>query len=262
MQWSELKSDHFIVYFSAQNEDFAAEVLDQAEEYYHSVAEDLGYVRYSNFWKWENRVKVFIYPDHGMYLKATGKPAWSHGMADYKEKFIASYVWGEGFMDTLLVHEIAHLIFRDFIGFKRNLPLWLDEGVAQWEERSARPVRKAMVRQLAQDKLLFSLYNMMELNVRNIESTDTVYVHSVDTEAGRKKSIQVSGKTLVDIYYLESFSLIGFLMEQYGAESFIVFCRQLRDGKDIDAALRHAYPQQVRSIDDLEKKWTKYLNKD
>ena len=85
--WGELKGEHFIIYF-VSDEGFAKDVLDKAEVYYKNIATDLGYPRYSEFWLWEKRVKIYIFPDHASYLKATGQPDWTHGMADYTNKQI------------------------------------------------------------------------------------------------------------------------------------------------------------------------------
>ncbi|MCM8796248.1 MAG: hypothetical protein NC928_06165, partial [Candidatus Omnitrophica bacterium] len=116
-EWQELKGEHFLVYFT-QDKKFAQEVLNKAEVYYQRIASELGYPRYSEFWLWDKRVKIYIYPDHTSFLQATQQPQWSYGMADYKNKQIISFLWSKGFLESLLPHEIAHLIFRDFVGFK------------------------------------------------------------------------------------------------------------------------------------------------
>ena len=130
-EWKELKGEHFIAYYS-RDPDFTQTALEKAEDYYQDIAEDLGYPRYSDFWTWDNRAKIYLYPDHASYLAATGRPTWSEGMADYQNKAIASYTGSPGFLENILPHEIAHLTFREFVGFKGEIPDWLDEGVAQW----------------------------------------------------------------------------------------------------------------------------------
>ena len=131
--WQELSGEHFIVYF-LENKNFAQDTLDKAEVYYRNIAMELGYPRYSDFWTWDNRVKIYIYPDRKTYLQLTGEPAWSAGVASYDRKEIVSFAWSDNFLEFLLPHEITHLMFRDFVGFKGEVPLWLDEGVAQWAE--------------------------------------------------------------------------------------------------------------------------------
>ena len=258
-EWSELKGEHFLVYYQPDYQDFAKEVSLQSEKYYDSIARDLGYVRFSNFWKWNNRVKIYIYPDHESFIQGTGQNAWSHGVADYQKKMIVSYAWGRGFLDLLLPHEMAHLIFRDFVGFTGQIPLWLDEGVAQWEEEKIRNQRKKMVKQLAQNSLLLSLDELMQLDVRKINGQEKIKIYSINKDNFQKQLLELEGNTLVDVFYLQAFSLIGFLIEEYSAENFLIFCRQLRDGKTINDALKFSYPVQMRTTAELEKKWCEYV---
>ena len=152
--WQEMRGDHFIVYYEKQDRAFAADTLRDAEYYYTDIATDLGYARYSNFWQWEKRVKIFIYPGQDSFLKATGQPSWSVGNANYATKSISSFSGSGEFLQSILPHEIAHLIFRDFVGFAGEVPLWLDEGVAQWQEKPKRQLVKYYVRTLYEKKLL------------------------------------------------------------------------------------------------------------
>lgn len=257
--WQEIRSEHFIIYFQEPAKEFADAVSAKAEEYYNSVSRDLGYVRYENFWKWENRVKIYLYPDHSSYTAGSGARSWSHGVADYKNKLIISYVGSSEFLNTLLVHEITHLIFRDFVGFRGNIPLWLDEGVAQWEEENTRPARIYAIKSLAQKEQLFSLESMMQLDVREINAGEYILVSRLHGDSGEKSKVRIKGDELVKIYYLQAFSLIGFLIERFGADNFIIFSRQLRDGKDMNEALKFAYPTQIRSLSELETQWDEYL---
>ncbi|MCM8800543.1 MAG: hypothetical protein NC912_00795 [Candidatus Omnitrophica bacterium] len=262
-EWQELNSQHFRVFFSKDKDflKFAKEVLDKAEKYYSQIAQDLGYPRYSEFWTWEKRVKIYLYSDHNSYLKATGQPEWTKGVADYKNKQIISYVWNEGFLDSLLPHEMAHLIFRDFVGFKGEIPLWLDEGVAQWSESEKRKEYKRIIKRLFEQDLLISLEDMMKLDIRTVKTTDRIYIRSIRMRDGKQGTLLVSGNVLVDTYYLQSVSLVGFLIERFGSDNFAHFCRQLRDGKGLEEALKSVYPTYLRSIQELEDRWRDYLEK-
>ena len=256
-EWEELKGEHFIVYF-IRNEKFAKEVLDKAEVYYRNIATDLGYPRYSEFWLWEKRVKIYIFLDHASYLKATGQPDWTHGMADYTNKQIISYVWGKDFTVSLLPHEIAHLIFRDFVGFKGEIPLWLDEGVAQWAEEAKRKYFKMLIKKSFNENLLLSLNEMMKLDIKRLKD-GRVYIRSAVTKDEEPSVLFTDREGLINAYYLQAVSLVGFLIEKYGADRFAHFCRQLRDGKALNEALKFAYPMFIRSISELETEWKKYI---
>ncbi|MBN1872378.1 MAG: hypothetical protein JW800_07375 [Candidatus Omnitrophica bacterium] len=258
IEWQELSSDHFFVYYTLNN-DFAKEVLSNAEKYYKRIAMELGYPRYSEFWTWDNRVKIYIYPARDSFLKATDQPEWSHGMADYTNKTISSFIGSREFIKSILPHEIAHLIFRDFVGFRGEIPLWLDEGVAQWAEEAKREEMRSIVKQLyEQDKLLL-LNDMMELDIRLLKEMDRVFIRPTKTKEGDPGILFLSTDQLVSTYYLQSVALIEFLIERYGSMKFAQFCRELRDGKNLSDALRSAYPSQILSIEELDSKWREYL---
>jgi len=237
-EWQEIKSEHFIVYFTGDVK-FAKEVSRKSETYYRKIASELGYQRHSGFWTWDNRVKIYIYPDRNSFSRKTGQPQWSEGEADYTNKKISSYTWSEGFLDALLPHEITHLIFRDYVGFKGEVPLWLDEGVAQWMEPHKREAVKLAIIRLADRGKLFSLPQMMALDIRTS-----------------------SDRNLVSAYYIQAISLVEFLVRKYGAARFTSFCRQLRDGKSIAESLTFAYPVSIRSIEELEEKWKAYIREE
>ena len=226
--WQEVKGENFIVFY-LEDSAFAQAVLTQAERYYQAIASDLGYSRYDNFWQWEDRAKIYIYRDHEAFLKATGKQFWIHGTAFYEKREIVSYKWEQGFLDVLLPHELCHLIFRDFIGFKGQVPLWLDEGVAQWEEVRRRKGDIEMVKGLIARKEYLPLEELMRVGPES------------------EKDPVLSAKL-----YSQAATLVGFLMEKYGPSRFVSFCRELRDGKSVDAALSFVYTDSIPDTGALE----------
>ncbi len=234
--WKEIRGDHFIVYHSGE-ETFAREVLRRAEQYYKQIGEDLGYERRSSFWQWDKRVSIYIYKTREDFLKNSGGVEWSEGYADYTRKIIVSYEWKKDFLESLLPHEITHLIFRDYVGFQGEVPVWLDEGVAQWEEPAKRKVVRSVMRAYLKDGKGYSIDDLTNVNVRNI-----------------------SARPAIELFYVQAASIVDFLVSAYGSDSFVFFCRQLRDGKSIGAALPFAYPTQMRTVKEMEGKWKAYIN--
>ena len=232
--WKVLKGEHFLIYYF-EDENFAGEVLARAEKYYDKIASDLGYSRYDNFWQWENRVKIYIYRNRDEFSSSIGSEKWIGGIARYNEKEIISYRWSEGFLDSLLPHELTHLIFRDFVGFKGKIPLWMDEGVAEWEEEPVKDEAMAITRKLVSEGSFIPLADLMQM--------DTI----------RKDDYNLLRK-----FYTQAVSLVDYLIKEYGGSKFTLFCRQLRDGKSIDAALSFTYTDSIRGTNELEKKWTEY----
>ena len=197
-------------------------------------------------------IKIYIYPDRDSYAKMSTMPGWSEGMADYAHRQIICYERHEGFLDGLLPHEMTHLIFRDFVGFKGEVPLWLDEGVAQWEE----PLKRERVRQVSKNLLakgmLFSVEDMVHLDVRNIPEHSVVHVQSTLDKDGKRQALSLGLNDLVNTFYIEAVSLVGFLIGHYGANTFTDFCRELRDGGSLEESLESAYATHISSIDNLE----------
>jgi len=234
-EWKEQKSEHFIVYY-LDDDNFASEASQWAEKYYVNIASDLGYSRYDNFWTWDKRVKIYIYRDRAQFLSSTGAKDWSYGFVNYNEKTIYSYANNARFLDALLPHELAHLVFRDFVGFKGEVPMWLDEGVAQWEEADKRRVAIELAKEFIAKREFIALSRLTQMNI----------AEESDAEVSRK-------------FYAEAASLVGFMIKKYGESKFIVFCQQLRDGASMNAALSFAYSADpIRDIGELEKEWIKY----
>lgn len=258
-EWKEKSGDHFIVFYSGDDQ-FAREVLRKAENYYREIASGLGYPRYSDFWLWDDRVKIYIYPDHQTFVNSTGESSRSHGVADYRGKQVMSYAWSEGFVESLLPHEIAHLIFRDFVGFRGEVPAWLDEGVAQWSEKDKRPYLRALVKKQFADSSLLTVDDMMSINLRRLmESDNRVYIRPTRDKEGDQSVLFLDSEAIINAYYLQGFSFVDYLITRFGTDSFTVFCRQLRDGKSMEGALRQAYGTYIKDLPEFEKRWREFV---
>ncbi len=259
-EWNQQKGTHFIVYYTGNHNNFAQRVLQRAENDYSRIANYLGYARSSNFWTWNNRVKVYLHPDQEAYSKATNKQQWSQGMANYDKKEISSFVKNKYFIESILPHEIAHLIFRDFVGFKGQVPLWLDEGVAQWAELEKRTYIRSLTRQYLKEKKLISFETMMKLDIRELKEGNMINMSFLSDKSGRLRNFRIKGGELVKIYYVQAASIVGFLIERFGTGRFAVFCRNLRDGSSLNKALRLAYPANVDNMQTLQEAWLDYID--
>jgi hypothetical protein len=233
--WEEHKSAHFLVQHRGDAA-FAEEVARRAEGEYDRITRDLGFTRHSGFWLWERRVRIDIHATREEYRAATGAPAWSAGRANYVDRSIATFAGSSGFVKSVLPHEIAHLVFREFIGTDRPLPLWLDEGVAQWEDLSNRETVMAMARTLRQQDHLLTIPALTAIEIRH-------------------------GSTVRQAasFYAQAASLVGFMIERHGSNRFREFCGHLRDGRTLEDALRFTYPHTIRNLETLERGWRAYL---
>jgi len=173
LSWTELKGRHFIVRCAGPNA-LARSVLQRAEAEYDRIASELGYVRYGGFWTWDRRVSVFVYPDRETFVQTCQAPPWAAGKADRASRSVSGYAGHRLFLDAFLPHELAHLIFRDFVGDEACVPLWLEEGVAVWAERGSRPSIEARARSLASSGRLIPLATLNEMDIRGRSDTSVV----------------------------------------------------------------------------------------
>ena len=120
----------------------------------------------------------------------------------------------------------------------KGIPLWLDEGVAQWEEDARRAKSAEIVRKLVREKSYIPIAELMETDVRT------------------KSDYELSIK-----FYAQAVTLVGYMIKEYGPSKFNLFCRQLRDGKSVAAALSFVYTNSIPSVGKLEKKWIEYYGR-
>jgi hypothetical protein len=240
--WTQIKDKHFVVTYPIwEDARMPRSILRKAEDYYDSISERIGYHPYNNFWTWDKRVQIVYYPDQASFVQATGQPTWSKGFSvshfsSIDLKMIISFKGQEDFLNTVLPHEIGHLILHDFMGQYR-VPVWFDEGVAQLEEeRKEDAEHKSIVGKLAADQKTIPLPFLNNYSLRS-----------------QKDEMQI------EIFYAESLYIVDFLIKTYGKESFQQLCRQLRDGKLFEDALKLVYYPTIDSMAALQVKWVTYM---
>ena len=232
--WKVSTSTHFQVYYKQAPEEFIKQLIDKSEDYYSDIADDLGFTRF-NFWLWDNRAKIYIHDNQEDFQAATGQPKWSAGSAQVDTKTIQTFTYAQGFTETILPHEMGHIIFREFIGFDNPAsPLWLDEGVACYQEKSRRITADSICREAIKKGDFLGLVQLSRLNQDSLQNGD-----------------------LVKLFYAEAFSLVDFLMKEFDKDKFVYFCQNLRDKKNFESAVSSSYP--FGNIDEFDSAWQKYL---
>ena len=240
--WLKVEGDHFVVLYPVSDDaDTAQAILDHAEDYYHDIADDIGYSRYQNFWTWNDRVKIVLFDDQQSYVGKTGQPPWSNGFASiyselFKSRVIVSYKDQPNFLEVILPHEITHLVLHDFIGFQRPIPRFFDEGVAQLEQKDDSLSHMDVMARLITEGQIIPLRQLL----------------SYDLIAHRDDARSVS------IFYVESLYIVDFLIKTYGKDAFKEMCRLLRDGRGFEEALKASYYPTIDSMETLQERWEEY----
>ena len=147
-----------------------------------------------------------------------------------------SFLGDTTFLTGTLPHELAHIVFREFVGFHNpQVPRWLDEGVARYAELDRRDESLAWMRTWVVQGTFFSLSDLNRLRVGHAAAAN------------------------VQLFYTQAATLVHFFISYYGPRRFIDFCSALRDGATVEQALSSATGSQLRSLDDLEVAWQRFL---
>lgn len=235
-EWKERKGSHFIIYYKNAPADFIKSVEEMAEYYYEEITRNMGFTRYKN-WSWDGRAKIYIYDDPDDFQQVGDYAKWSEGVASSRERVIRSFPAAHGFFDSTLPHELGHIIFREFTGFKAKIPLWLEEGVAMYQEKARRWGAHEAVRQALKDGTFMPLGDMTALELSGRMDIPTI-----------------------QLFYAESASIVNYLLDELGQQRFINLCRKLRDGGPFEWAFTSVYVR-FKDIDALNKAWVDYLQK-
>lgn len=243
-QMRERKSMHFIVnYDSAVHRSFVDKLIAEAEDSYRAIAKDLNFFR-DEPWVFDKRAKIYVYKDQKEYLEKTGMPDWSYGAANINSKEVHTFDGAWKIFKYTLVHELTHLIFKEFIGDRGRIPLWLNEGAAMYMEHKAHRGRLAGRVKLVLAKEFIPMKEFMTMNFSDIEQV-----------SNPEGSLQ--GDDYVSAFYLQSFSLVNFLIKKYNNFRFGVFCREIAKGTDPEKALFEAY-NSLRDYEKLEAQWRRF----
>jgi len=115
--WLQLKGQEFIIYYRADvPDDFVQTTMETAQDEFRRVTDNLG-ITNNQEWALEKQIKIYIYSDRDDFVKSGGQASWSHGVTFARAKTIKLYPDATGFFDTVLPHELGHIIFRDYIGY-------------------------------------------------------------------------------------------------------------------------------------------------
>ena len=231
-KWYERKSDHFIVYYKNAPLTLVSKLIERSEYLYTKINEWLGFEQF-HFWLWDKRCRIVIFDDFQDYKNKTFFPSWSQAGVDCQQRIIYLHkdIDIEYFLSNSLPHEMSHLIFREFMG-KVNLPLFLEEGVATQQEENS--------------QIYKSIVNNMIIQESYLPFERLVSIQT-PSELSNKEAVY---------FYAQSFSVIYFLIRNYGKAKFVEFCSLLRDGVRWDKALQRIY--KINSLKELKDEWRRF----
>ena len=202
---------------------FAQELMDACEEGLARLTQDIGTYP-------ERPIKIYIYASTGDLKGAMIFPQeWTGGVAFTAFSTIAIGIppseldWGK----RALVHELTHLVVHQ-VTFSPygQLPIWLDEGLAMYNEGELDPVfRSCLEEAILEDELI---------SVRSLCSP-----FSAEPEKAR-------------LSYAQSYSFVDYLLDNYGQDKVLDLLTLFKQGSTYDEALTEVYGF---DIDGLDARW-------
>jgi len=178
----------------------------------------------------EDPVDIYVYPDYDDLRDAIlYEPSWTGGQAFSDQNIVIMGTSGSdsGWDEDTVIHELTHVLVGHFtFSCLGDVPQWLDEGLAVYSEGPLDPQFQTPLDQAIQNNTL--------LSVRSISGSFS----------------EVSDKA--NLSYAQSFSLVNFLIENYGQPKMTELLGALRDGLTLDQALQQTYGFDV---DGLEDEW-------
>ncbi len=211
--WQQAHTEHFVLHHD--NEVFAKRIAQMAEYYYDYIASDLRGPRDHM----PGRSHIFIFRRAGSWDAFT--QAVPTGAGEWAFSFVrgpAMYLQRSGDPRdnaNVLAHEMSHLILNRF--FARPIPLWLNEGLAEWYGEFA-----------------YSAFNGVTPGVR---SRFTQMKASMPMREQLALTSYPPTKRQVSVFYEQSKYLVGYLRIVHGEEPFLRFIGAIMDGSDPQKAL-------------------------
>ncbi len=225
--WRELSSDRIVLYWYRGDDDLGQALFDRALEALDQLKEDTGVTV-------EKAVKLFIYGSHSDLLGALdqGAKEWTGGRAFTDQGIVLIGVspgnleWGK----RATVHELTHVVMHQVTDTPLGgLPTWLDEGLAMYAEGDLEPVYVADLNEATESNTLIS--------VRTLSSS-----FPADSD-------------LASLSYAESYSLVEFILDQYGEEKMTQLIDIFTEGAYYDDALQEALGVDTNGLDDAWRAW-------
>ncbi|PJC47210.1 MAG: hypothetical protein CO035_06890, partial [Candidatus Omnitrophica bacterium CG_4_9_14_0_2_um_filter_42_8] len=171
------------------------------------------------------------------FLKSIGFNADLIGgfVPNYGEREMFLCAISEGYLAVTFPHELTHLIFKDLAG-KSNIPLWLNEGLANYEASVTSVSNELLTKSIKQGThiLLGDLLRM------------TNYPQ---------------GKDARELFYAQSEKMVEFLITQYGREKFRKFCDFVFKNKSFKEAVFSVYSKDFKDLEDFNIKLVEYIVK-
>jgi hypothetical protein len=219
--WQVIDSNNIRLHWYSGGSDFGSQLHAAAVAGLKRLNQDTGLAP-------DQPVDLYIYANTSDMKDAIlYEPSWTGGMAFPEFNIViigiapSDMEWGK----STEVHELTHvLVGHQTFSCLGDVPTWLNEGLAVYSEGGLDDASAQRLNAAIQDDTLFS--------VRSLSGGFS----------------EIPDKA--DLSYSESYSIVKFLIEDYGRDKMTALLLTLRDGTTIDAALQTVYGFNVEGLED------------
>ncbi len=236
--WKHGETEHFIYHFIHSY--VATPISVEAEFHFRVIAQELGLETMPGGYA---KSHIYIFEnaqDWKMFQAQARLEPWTGGIHSRGSLFIVRDP-AYRFANNSLGHEIAHLVL--FRVYGHPLPLWLEEGFAEYVSRvthaSYQRARNYNARPRSESIASEKLMSLSQL---------TTLVDYPEREQ-------------IDTFYVESERLVRFLVATNPA-GFRAFLEATARGESFDTALSRNYAGRFADVDALDKEFYPYASKD
>lgn len=221
--WQSISQGMLTFHWYGAPRDFAEELLSSATDSLARLSKTTGVAP-------QAPIDMYIYAGtDDMRDAILYEPGWTGGLAYPGYDILLIGIspglveWGK----STQAHELTHILVGHLtFSCLGDVPTWLNEGIAVYGEGELDTGSARTLREAVQAGSLFS--------VRALSGGFSEH------------------PAKADLSYAQSYSLVNFLLEQYGPDRLLQLFGSLRDGVPIDAALTEAYGF---DLDGLEDAW-------
>ena len=227
-KWKSLVQDKISLFWYSGDDLFGRSLMETAQNSLTKLSHDTGVSP-------SKTINIYIYANSQDLQGSMIFPQeWTGGVAFTPYNIITigidpdQLIWGKGAM----THELTHtLIYQVVYNPYNDLPVWLNEGLAMYAEGILSPQYSGPLSSaIAQDSLL---------SVRTICSPFSAY----------------TDKSLLS--YAESFSLVDYLVFNYGSNKMSQLLNTFRQGSTFDGAFLQVYGFDMDGLNSQWKTWVK-----
>jgi hypothetical protein len=225
--WHTLNQNNVTLYWYSGDQSFAADLMQTCQETLVRLGEDTGAYL-------ETPVRIYIYSSSTALKNAmVYAKEWTGGVAYPSYGAIAIGItqsnieWGK----RALAHEIAHLVTDQMTENPYNIiPVWLNEGISMYAEGELESEYEYYLEAAVAEESLIS--------VQSLCSPFSAY----------------SDKGYLS--YAESYSIVAFLIENYGQQKMHQLLTVFQNGSTYDDALMSVYGFDLAELNNL---WQNYV---